>query len=186
MDYSLIPTIVFTVRDAKGADAVFTVHTERLDDSDFTAGATYESMADNIMQDFFPLIDGRIVNAHVKIPISIDTGVVDQTGRPLANSDVEEGAIFVFRTESGHPVRMRVPTFKESLFIPDTQDVLIDGVVETFVDTIINGPDAIAGVGEDRFNVTDNRGSDIVQLEKARDSFTRTRKRVTKRMIYTP
>lgn len=169
---------MITVEDGKTKKATTFINSERFDDADFTAGKTYESWADNIMQDYYPLITGKIVFSAIVIPVTIDEGVIDQTGRPLANSDVEEGATFVWKTAGGFTTRFRIPTFNEACMISGSAEVdLANNDVDDFVQTIIDGADAIAGVGEDRMNVTDSRGDDIIAIKSAFDAFQKSRKR---------
>lgn len=188
--YSLIPTITFSFRDEKGAVAHWTCYVERLSAADITAGRTYESIADNIMQDIFPLTTGLIVNAYVKVPVTIDTGVVNQDSpqRPLIGSDVEEGAAFTFVTENGFKTMFRIPTFAENRFVAGTQrvDLEDDQQVKDFVNTIINGGDSLAGAPEDRKNFTDSRGDDIIACTRAEDAFQKSRKKLKNILYYTP
>jgi hypothetical protein len=177
-EYPIIPHLAMTIQDGKGKTATVFINSERFDDADFTGGKTYESWSDNIMQDFFPLTGGKIVHAAVLLPITIDTGVIDQSSRPDPDSDVEEGATFVWQTSEGYTTKFRIPTFLESKLISGTDEVdLSDGEVSQFVGTIIDGADAIAGVGEDRMNVTDGRGDDVIALREAYDAFKRYKRR---------
>ena len=167
-------TLTVGIRDGKGKKATMTFRSEILDDSDLSGGKTYESMADNILQDLRPVIDGEIMWANWTIPVGLDAEAI-QTADP--DCDVEEGALFQFETAEGFPVKVRIPTFKESLLIAGSSLVnLANGAVQDFINTIIDGPDSIAGVGEDRINMTDNRGADITKLRIAKEAFKRTRK----------
>lgn len=166
-------TLTIGIRDGKGKNATMTLRSEILDDADLTAGKTYESMADNILQDLEPIIDGEITYAQWTIPVGFD--FTPQTADP--NSDVEEGALFQFETAEGFATKVRIPTFKEALLVAGSALVdLTAGAVQDFVNTIIDGPDALAGIPEDRINMTDNRGADITVLRFAKEMFTRSRR----------
>jgi len=165
--------MVVTIRDGKGKKANVLLHSEVLDDADLVAGATYESMGDNLLQDLEPIIDGEIVEAHWLLPVGFD--FTPQTADP--DSDVEEGALFVWETVDGYQTRTRIPTFKESLLVAGSRLVdLTEGAVQDWVNTMIDGPDALAGVPEDRFNMTTNRGEDITVLRAAYELFKASRK----------
>lgn len=159
---------VVTIRDGKGKTATTTMHSELLDDADFTNGARYESMGDNILQDLEPIIDGEIVDAYWRIGVGFD--FTPQTADP--DCDVEEGVFFSFRSEGNYKVGFRIPTIKEAILQAGTSLVdLTLGTVQDFVNTIIDGPDAVPGIPEDRFNMTDNRGADIIALDTAYEAF---------------
>lgn len=165
--------MIVTIRDGKGKTANVLLHSEVLDDTDLTNGATYESMGDNLLQDLEPVIDGEIVEAHWLLPVGFD--FTPQTADP--DSDVEEGALFIWETADGYQTRTRIPTFKESMLVAGSRLVdLTIGAVQDFVNTMIDGPDALAGVPEDRFNMTTNRGEDITVLRAAYELFLASRK----------
>lgn len=167
----IIPQFTVTIQDGKGRTAQMVLHSERLDPADFYAAGVeknYEPMGDNLLQDLEPLIDGEIIGAGWYIPITLD--FTPQTADP--DCDVEEGATFVFKTAGGYKTRMRIPTFKESFLIAGTELVdTADSTVQDWVNTIIDGPDAVAGIAEDRINMTDSRGDDITELEEAYEKF---------------
>lgn len=170
-----MPAATFSVviEDGKGKRATMKQFAEVLDGADYAAGATYESMGDNLLQDLEPIIDGRIVSAQWIIPVGFD--FTPQAADP--NSDVEEGATFLWYTDDGYSTRTRVPTFKEALLVAGTRVVdLTAGAVQDWVNTVLDGPDALAGVPEDRFNMTTNRGEDITILRAAYEVFKASRK----------
>lgn len=168
-----VANLVIKIRDGIGRTSLVSLYSELLDDADFGNGARYESMADNILQDLEPIIDGEIVDAYWRIGVGFD--FTPQTAD--ADCDVHEGALFSFRTAGNFKVNVRIPTFKESLLSTGTNLVnLAAGAVQDFVNTIIDGPDAIPGVAEDRFNMTDYRGDDVDAVDTAYESF-RTSKR---------
>lgn len=159
---------VVSIRDGKGKTSTVSFYSEVLDQTDFENSATYESMGDNILQDLEPIIDGEIVDAYWRIDVGFD--FTPQTADP--DCDVEEGCFFSFRSEGNYKVGLRIPTIKEAFF--QAGSTLLDltvGAVQDFINTIIDGPDAIAGVTEDRFNMTDNRGADIIALDTAYEAF---------------
>lgn len=165
---------VVTVVDGKGKTSVMKRWAEVLDAADYAAGKTYESMGDNLLQDLEPNIDGRLSNPHWIIPVGFD--FTPQEADP--DSDVEEGAMFLWETEDGYTTRGFIPTFKESLLIAGTELVdLAQAVVQDWVNTMIDGPDAMPGIPEDRINMTTNRGEDISLLRAAYGIFKSSRGR---------
>jgi hypothetical protein len=166
---------IVKIRDGVGRESLVSMHSELLDDADFSNGARYESMGDNILQDLEPIIDGQIVDAYWRIGLGFD--FTPQVA--AANCDVHEGALFSFRTEGNYKVNIRIPTFKESLLSTGTSLVnLAAGAVQDFVNTLIDGPDAVPGVGEDRFNMTDYRGDDIAAIDAAYEAFRSSKRPV--------
>lgn len=171
------PYLSVTIMDGKGKTAVVRAYSKKLLDADFqhvTLPKTYEAMGDNILQDLEPVIDGQILDAEWRVPVALD--FTPQTADP--DSDVEEGAMFTFQTDGGFLTEMRIPTFKESLLVAGTDLVdTADSDVLDFVNTILDGPDGVAGVGEDRVDMTDNRGQDIHALVTAQEAFRRRTRR---------
>lgn len=173
----IIPYFLITIMDGKGQISTMKHYCERFDYNDYATGdATntpwHESMLDNLLQDIEPIIDGEIIDAKFVWPVGFD--FTPQTADP--DSDVEEGAVFTWETVNGYKTTTRVPTFKESLMISGTADVdLTAGPVQDYVNTILDGPDAVPGINEDRFNITDNRGEDVVAIVSAGDAFRKTR-----------
>lgn len=170
-----MPAATFTVviEDGKAKRSTLKMNAEVLDGADYAAGKTYESMGDNLLQDLEPIIDGRIVSAQWIIPVGFD--FTPQVADP--NSDVEEGATFLFETADGYSTRMRIPTFKEALLVAGSRAVdLTASAVQDWVNTIIDGPDSLAGIPEDRINMTTNRGEDITLLRAAYEVFKASRR----------
>lgn len=160
------------IQDGKGKRGKFKLNSEILDGADLEDGATYESMGDNLLQDLEPVIDGQIISADWRLPVGFD--FTPQTA--AVDCDIEHSATFIWRTAGGYLTKFVVPTFKETLYIAGTKLVnAANAAVIDWVNTIIDGPDAMAGVPEDRFNMTDNRGDDIVALEKAYETFRHSR-----------
>src|SRR3989304_5736927 len=144
------PRLTTTIKDGKGATAVFGLHSETLDDADFIAGARYESMADNILQDLEPCIDGQIVSSEWQIPVGLD--FTPQTAS--ATSDVEEKCEMTFISDNGFISKVLFPTFKEAFYVVGTKvvDLTIQAVID-LVMTLLTGPDAIPGGGEDKYDI---------------------------------
>lgn len=167
-------TLNITIEDGKGATSIMSVNSEVFDDADLTGGKTYESWADNMLQDIRPLLKGAIRKASWIIPVTLDFG----PDTPDPDSDVEEGAHFLFITAGGYTTKIRVPTFDEALLIAGSTLVdLAAGAVQDFVNTVIDGADALAGVPEDRMDAVDSRGDDIAALKDAYEYFTKSRRR---------
>lgn len=170
------PRLTTTITDGKGEPATFGLWVETLDDADFTAGARYESIGDNLLQDLEPIIDGHIVEAGFNIPVGLDF----TAQAAAANSDVEEKCEMTFISDNGFITRILIPTFKETLYIAGSKLVnLASQVVIDFIMTVLQGADAIPGVGEDRFDFTTNRGEDLHALIGAEEAFAGRRRRRT-------
>lgn len=168
------PVLTTVIGDGKGEEASFSLYTETLDDADLTNGARYESIADNLLQDLQPIITGHIVNADWSIPVGLD--FTPQEADP--DSDVEEKVELTFISDNGFIKRVLIPTFNEALLVAGSKlvDLTIQAVID-FVMTVLQGADAIPGVGEDRFDFTTNRGEDLHSLIGAEEVFDGKRKR---------
>lgn len=160
------------IEDGKGKTANMKINSEVFDQADLEASKTYESWADNVLQDLRGNLKGAIRKAWWNIPVTLDFG----PDTPDPDSDIEEGAHFIFLTAGGYTTKIRIPTFDEALLIAGSRLVdLAAPSVADFVNTIIDGADAIAGVLEDRMDATDKRGDDIVALKSAYEYFFRSR-----------
>lgn len=160
-----IVSLFYTVEDEKGIKSTFRIKFPTTTDiavlKEFAR--TTGTMVDG-------LITGRIVD------VSIGVGVEDLPGgwkaAPLANSDVEEGARFSFRTAVNSVTGFRIPTFDEALIVPGTKEVdVANEDVDDFVQRIIAGQT----VGLINVSPSDDREEDIVALDGARESFGKDR-----------
>ena len=117
------------------------------------------------------VIGGGISSASLCFQIAIP--VLDSVVQD-ASLDIEEGALFLQRVESGHERRNRIPTFREDMFVADTREVdLANVAVAAFVAALKGG---ITTAGGDLV-FTDDRGSDIVSIYDAYEAFQSSRSR---------
>lgn len=114
-----------------------------------------------------PLISGQITRIGLVFDYTLIGGIKTA---PVAGSDVEEGARFSFLTENNFPMRMRLPTFLESLIVPGTKLVdTADTDVATFITAMTEGIDlaGVLGIVEP----SDSREEDVVSLVEAVEQF---------------
>lgn len=163
----MVWTVSYTIEDAKGLTSTMEVN--------FASATTFDDArraAARVAELVNPLIIGAI--RKINIVYSVDLPTTLRTA-PEANSDVEEGARFQFRTANGFYTGMRVPTFSEAHLAPNSRDVNTDHpAVEAFVNALRNGvsltnPAALV-------NCTDKRNEDIVALSFAREQFQSSRR----------
>lgn len=155
----------FSVIDGKGARSSVQVN--------LPDGLNLVQVQD-FVDDFAPILDaitdGAITGVSVSIAATLPGGLASTPG---ANSDVEEGARFIFSTENGYSTAVRVPTFPESKISSGSQAVnLADTAVDAFVDAMVAGVTVTAGTAEP----SDYRGDDIVGVTSAVESFQRSRR----------
>lgn len=117
-----------------------------------------------------PLIAGKIVRCGLIVDVDLDGALNDIAD---VNSDVEEGAQFIWKSENGHNTQTRIPTFLESKINNTFKTVdLSDSDVQDFNNAVIDGID----VSPPRtIEFQDNRGDDITLLQSAREHFVKSR-----------
>lgn len=121
-----------------------------------------------------PLVGGHIYAASVNIPL-----VVFDSGAPDSNSDVEEGAQFIFSADDTRKVKtLRLASFKESKLLAGKDEVnTADTDVDTFLDAMLTGFD-VGGVGDTiTVRACDSEGRLLNDLKSALEDFRRRRKR---------
>lgn len=159
-------TILTTVRDAKGEEST----------TEFNFPASYDigdvvSFAQQSAQRIDALIKGQIVRLGIAYKVSLPSGIKIV---PDADSDVEEGARFQFRTEDDNLTSMRLPTFDDALFVDGTKNVdLTDADVDEWVDSMVTGAPVVALGGV--LSPSDKREEDIASLDFAVEAFTKSR-----------
>lgn len=117
------------------------------------------------------LIKGRLVDVSVGIKIALSTLSGIKTTAD-ADSDVEEGARFSFRTAIGGLTGFRIPTFDEAFMVSGSPLVdVADATVDALVQRVIAGQT----VGLINVSPSDQYGSDVTGLESAVDSFQSSR-----------
>jgi hypothetical protein len=155
---------VYTVRDAKGATSTTKIN--------FSPSANI-GMATAWMESGAPLFAAIIKGQIVDIGVGIGLQVSGLPALPDPDSDVEEGARFSFRTVADFITGHRIPTFDESKIVSGTANVdTADTDVAAWVDHMIDGHTVLL----DNIQPTDERGSDINALEKAKEAHQAQRK----------
>jgi len=88
---------------------------------------------------------------------------------PDASSDVEEGALFIYRTANGFTTRQRIPTFDESLIQPGTREVDRTALVVADLIEMMTIPSDLPG----NWGIapSDSRGDDITAVTETREQF---------------
>lgn len=164
------PTLNLTIEDGKGRFSTMSVNLEQGRDLSFN---DLDEAGRDLQVDVIPLIKGAIVGATVTVPLTLH---VNALVSPDADSDVEEGALFVFETLGGSfQARVRIPTFDEAFLVPGSREVdLADADVVDFVTKITGGLDD-AGLA-DKIDVVDSHGVDLTAAVKAQELFQKSRK----------
>ena len=110
------------------------------------------------------VIDGKVEGAGICIGYTLPGGL---KASPINNCDVQHGAQFLFRA-GGYPVRLRVPTFKPTMFVAGSK------VVDITDSDVLNFRNSIsAGLTPDITLVqpSDNRGADIDEWVSGVENF---------------
>lgn len=158
--------VSYSIRDAKGATSTTNINLP--DSVDIAIAKLFVRSTAEMIDN---LIKGRIVDAG--IGLSVDLAGLTLKGAPNADSDVEEGARFSWRTALNTLTGFRIPTFDETFMVSGTRQVdTANSTVNTFVQRML------AGQTQGIINVSpsDDRGEDITALDAATESFTSSRR----------
>ena len=114
-----------------------------------------------------PLVTGTLKDAQVKVDVPFigwaHVGTL---------SDVQEKGLFVFRTLGRFLKKLRLPTFLESKFLPQSRKVnLADADVAAFVTAMTNGIDLTGVGGSGVISPADRRGADLTGIDLASESW---------------
>lgn len=157
-------TILVTIKDAKNKDSTMEVN---LPSTVTLANVSIFAIALAALIE--PLIKGQITR--VAIALNLPAALTGLRTAPLAGSDVEEGAKFVFNTTGGFITSTRIPTFDESKIASDSRLVdTSDTDVGAFIVTMTDGLVAAGGA-----EPVDKRGADVETLESALEAFQSSR-----------
>lgn len=152
-------TIVF--KDAKGQTASTQFYTPSS-----VSAALLEAFVEVLIYDIHHMTMCGVVSVTTTKHYQPD---VPEMGVIEGNSDVEEGAQFIFRSESGNPTKMRIPGFWEGQFLPGTKLVdLADEFIDEFVSFMIEG---YTDVELGTITPCDSRGEDLISLILAKEKF---------------
>jgi hypothetical protein len=165
--------VIYSIKDGKGKNSTCTIAlpTSVSYASAVSFGIEMAKLVDS-------LITGQITRAGVAfvIDLSVVSGLKSSPG---ANSDVEEGAKFQFRTVLNHPTGLRLPTFDETYIVAGSDAVNLTATqVAAFVAGMINGVDIDPSPTTTLVQPSDQRSEDITALSFAREAFQSSRGRV--------
>ncbi len=124
------------------------------------------------------LIDPLVTGAITRIGLvhDLDLSTLGLTPAAAANSDVEEGARFQFRTEGGFYSGLRLPTFDEALIAAGSRAVDVeDTAVAAFITAMRTGINLTGVGGSGVIQPCDSREEDLTALEFAREQFQSSR-----------
>ena len=173
-------TLTYSIQDIKGKKSRFGINFPETSDIPLTGSyspygvdqAPNDGFASSTAALIIPMILGRIVGASLRIRVNL-TGAGLKTS-PVANTDVEEGAKFSWRSTVGAPTVFRVPTFLEQYGLSTGTAVdTNDADVNAFVQRILQGDTQ----GATTVRWSDSRGNNVSTLNYAEDSFKKSRKR---------
>lgn len=153
--------IQYSMRDAKGLVSRTLVH---------IPSATTLANATTYAQDLGEVIDavigGSIESIDICIGIALPGGI---KATPDTDTDVEEGAVFVYKDADGRTFRQRLPTFLESLVEAGTRQVdNANAAVQAYTDIIVDGNGTVAPVTL--------AATDITELVSDKEQFVKNRK----------
>ncbi len=161
--------LTYSIEDAKGKTGSFVMHFPETTDIPGLIGDGV--FAQTTAQLIDPLVDGVIKDASAVIGVDL-SGLGLKTAA-IAGSDVEEGALFTFRSTEGAPTKFRLPTFDETYGLEtgtavDTAAVDVDNLVQRIIQGDTQGATTVRWA--------DSRGNNVDNLVSAKDAF-RKRKR---------
>lgn len=163
-------TVNFVVQDADGDKSIIPI--------DFSGGFTgdIDGLIENGWAILNPLLNGSLVGASVTIEADISS-LTNAAASAIA--DVQEGAKFLFRSLIGNfPKTITLPTFIETFFTSAGAGKEVDmtnASVIAFVSMIEDGWDDGGGTPVE-INPTTSHGEDIGSLEKATQSWGKSRR----------
>lgn len=157
--------VTFSIQDAKGKVSI-----TKINFPDTQTVGELSAWAVDMATAINAVITGKVISAGIGFEVDLAGATI--RANPLANSDVEEGARFLWRSAINAITQFRLPTFDEAKMLSGTQQVnTADTDVDALVDLVVIGD----GVGAGFAHPSDDHGEDITALVSARESFTSTR-----------
>lgn len=161
-------TILYSITDEKAK-----VSTTEVKLPSATAFADVEIFAAQMAALIDTVIEGYISRIGIVYQVALPGGIKSAAN---ANSDVEEGARFQFRTVNGFFSGLRLATFSEALIVAGSKDVdTVNGDVAAFVTAMVTGIDTSGAGGSGTIQPSDARDEDLTALEFAREQFLSSR-----------
>lgn len=162
--------IIYSIKDEKGKLSSTEVNLPTS-----TAFADVVRFAGAMAQAIEPLVSGSIERVGVAYIVALST-ITGLKATPAANSDVEEGARFGFKTVNNFVTAMRIPTFREDFVQAGTREVdTTDPDVAAFVTAMRTGIDLTPLGGAGVVAPVDKRNEDITTLDSAKEQFVSSR-----------
>jgi hypothetical protein len=158
----------WTVEDAKGKKSSFGVNFPAAVDVPLVTGDFMRTTAQLLDE----IVDGRITDASASIGVNLDG--VTLKDAPISGSDVEESAIFSFRSTAGAPTIIRLPTIDETFGLETGEAVDLSAPdVNSFVQRVLEGD--TQGLTTVRFS--DAHGNNVSGLKRAEERFRKSRRK---------
>lgn len=156
-----------TVRDAKGATSVISAYLKTPDSIDDPNNDPAQYAADYALA-IDNMINGQVVSISLAQVVALPVGLKSS---PLSDSDVEESAKLVWRTDNNTTVRQLIPSITEDLFAAHLLNTSLTPVSD-FIELVTHPEDLPAD-----WNVApcSNRGEDIETLDSGKKNFTSSR-----------
>lgn len=165
----MVFSIIYTIRDEKAVESTTSVNLP--ESTAFTDVALFAAELAKIID---PIITGAIIRIGVAFQVTLPGGLAST---PAANTDVEEGARFQWRTVNNYMASNRLPTFDEQFIQAGTREVdQTDANVAAFVNAILTGINLTGVGGSGTIQPSDYRGEDITAIDTAREMFQSSRK----------
>lgn len=161
-------TVTFTVRDEKNQTSRVQLYlpygpiTQPQDDP-VEFAQEFATRLDSV-------ISGRVEAINLTLSADLPAGI---KAAPTLDSDVEEGALFIYRTAGGYTVKQRIPTILESMINPGGGADFIGSVDLADLSTMMTQPGDLPSNWT--IGPTDYRGDDIVARVDAYEDFKRSR-----------
>jgi hypothetical protein len=161
-------TILYSITDEKAK-----VSTTEVKLPSATTHADVVIFAQEMASLIDPLLTGAITRIGITQEVSLPSGL---SASAAANSDVEEGAKFQFRTNGGFFTSLRLATFDEGNIVAGGREVdQTDTDVAAFITAMTTGIDLTGAGGSGVVQPSDHRDDDVTALDSAREQFVSSR-----------
>lgn len=155
--------IVLIYKDAKGGEAQSLINIENQDEESDISQQIAAAVQHQL--DIDALTEAQIIRCGVLIDVPLHGSLKTS---PVANSDLEAGALFIFKADNNFSTQTRIPAFAESKFVTASPEVdLTDSDVQDFVTNMLDGYNSL--------DVQTSRGEDVVILASSKKDFEKSR-----------
>jgi len=162
-------SINVVVEDAKGKRSTTTFAI-----SDLTDWGDAKLVAAKVAQLVANITTGQVVDVGICLSIFETLSLINNTQD--VSSDVEAGALFLWRNEDAQPARNRIPAVPETIFISGSEDVDTGNAdVAAFIAAMTTGV-TITGGTVASVPITDYRGTEITTYVQAYENFQASRR----------